>query len=188
MSIQGQLTDQPSIYVASLSDYNDGELHGRWIDATLGVDHIEEQVAEMLKSSPFAASKFARQWGLVSEEWAIHDHSGFSGLKIGEWEQFETVANLAEQLEEHGEPFAAFVAAFDSDQLDEFSDRYRGEWESVEQFAAQWTENTGGLIGVSEYLQNHIDWSSVARDMELGGNFYFSREGSRVFIFENGEI
>ncbi len=188
MSIQGQLTDAPSIYVASLSDYNDGELHGRWIDATLGLDHIEEQVREMLASSPYAASSFARQWGLVAEEWAIHDHSGFQGVKIGEWEQFVTVADLAENIEEHGDAFAAFAAAFDPDQLDQFEDRYRGQWETVEAFAGDWTEDTGGLSNVSEYLQNHIDWGSVAREMEVSGEFYFAKQTNGVYVFENGEV
>ena len=186
--ILGQLTDSPSIYVASLSDYNDGELHGVWIDATLGGDHIQEEVEKMLSSSPFMASEFAQTHGLISEEWAIHDHSGFSGLKIGEWESFEHVANLAEQITEHGDAFVAFVAAFDDDQLEEFQDRYRGEWDTEEDFAAQWTEDTGGVVGVSEYLQNHIDWQSIARDMKLGGDFYFSRGSTGVYVFENGPM
>lgn len=41
----------PRIYVASLSDYNAGRLHGVWIDATLDPDAIEEQIRAMLFES-----------------------------------------------------------------------------------------------------------------------------------------
>jgi len=51
------------IYVASLSDYNAGRLHGAWIDATQDADEIEAEVQEMLAASPEP----------IAEEWAIHD-------------------------------------------------------------------------------------------------------------------
>ena len=42
----------PRIYVACLAAYNNGILHGEWIDADQGVEHISEQAAAMLKASP----------------------------------------------------------------------------------------------------------------------------------------
>ena len=47
-----QDNSDPIIYVACLASYNSGRLHGVWIDATRGHDHIQEQVNEMLKNSP----------------------------------------------------------------------------------------------------------------------------------------
>ena len=75
-------TTEHRVYVASLADYNAGRLHGRWIDATLGAEHIQAETAAMLQESrePFA------------EEWAIHDYEGFDGWKLYEWESFDTVA------------------------------------------------------------------------------------------------
>jgi len=35
------------IYVACLASYNNGVLHGRWIDATLGADHIWEEIEKV---------------------------------------------------------------------------------------------------------------------------------------------
>ena len=67
---------QPRIYVASLSDYNAGRLHGRWIDATQGVDAVQAEVVAMLAESREA----------VAEEWAIHDYDEFAGVRLGEWE------------------------------------------------------------------------------------------------------
>jgi hypothetical protein len=53
--------DRPRIYVACLAAYNNGCLHGRWIDATTP-DEIWAQVRAMLADSPEPDA----------EEWAIH--------------------------------------------------------------------------------------------------------------------
>ena len=76
----------PRIYVACLAAYNNGKLHGEWIDADMDADMIEDAVQEMLAKSPIP----------TAEEWAIHDHDGFGGIKIGEYESFERVAKLAD--------------------------------------------------------------------------------------------
>lgn len=41
------------IYVACLAAYNNGVLHGRWIDATTDADEMQEAVWKMLKKSPY---------------------------------------------------------------------------------------------------------------------------------------
>lgn len=53
------------LYVASLSDYNNGHLLGVWIDLDDATerDEIDEAIAEMLRGSKYP----------VAEEWAVHD-------------------------------------------------------------------------------------------------------------------
>lgn len=53
----------PRIYVASLSDYNAGRLHGSWLDANQPVDQLNDGVQAMLASSTEP----------LAEEYAIHD-------------------------------------------------------------------------------------------------------------------
>ena len=65
--------DRPRIYVACLAAYNNGCLHGRWIEATTP-DEIWEQVRAMLADSPEPDA----------EEWAIHDHDGFEGAPLSD--------------------------------------------------------------------------------------------------------
>jgi antirestriction protein len=47
-------TDTPRIYVACLSAYNNGHLHGRWIDADRDADDIRKDIKSMLSQSPMA--------------------------------------------------------------------------------------------------------------------------------------
>jgi antirestriction protein len=48
-------TPGPQIWAASLADYNDGTLHGAWLDAAREVEAIETDIQAMLAASPLAA-------------------------------------------------------------------------------------------------------------------------------------
>ena len=62
------------IYVACLAAYNNGILHGDWIDCFgKSGDDLKEEARKIINSSPI----------IGADEWAIHDHEGFGafGLK-----------------------------------------------------------------------------------------------------------
>ena len=48
---------EPKIYVASLSDYNNGHLHGDWIEAAQDPGDIGNEIDSMLERSPKTAPK-----------------------------------------------------------------------------------------------------------------------------------
>jgi Antirestriction protein len=145
------------IYVACLAAYNNGYLHGQWIDATLGEDSIWDQINEVLKTSPIPDA----------EEWAIHDHEGFEGLNISEYEGIQSVVEKAEFIEEHGR-LGAEVAEYYGD-LETASkaleDDYAGVYKSLAEFAEELTEQT---TQIPDSLQYYIDYERMARDLEMG--------------------
>lgn len=152
----------PRIYVASLSDYNAGRLHGVWIDAAQEATEIAEAAAQMLAASPEP----------VAEEVAIHDFEGFGPIRLSEYESFETVARLGAGIAQHGPAFAAWAGALDSsewDQLDQFEDHFRGRWDSIEDYAEELLSETGDdwQAQVPEWLRPYInlDVSAFARDL-----------------------
>ena len=69
------MSDDIRIYVADLAAYNNGILHGTWINACNDTEDIQEQINEMLKNSTEEDA----------EEYAIHDHEGFEGYSVSEW-------------------------------------------------------------------------------------------------------
>ena len=79
---------EPRIYVASLSDYNNGHLHGRWISAAQDPDLIYDEIHQMLATSPSPQA----------EEWAIHDYEGFTPHDICETEDIPTIARIAMEI------------------------------------------------------------------------------------------
>lgn len=175
----------PRIYVASLSDYNDGILHGTWLDAAVEHDDLQTGIHQMLAASPTA-----RRYGEPAEEWAIHDVEGFGGLSVGEYESVERITAMAKGIAEHGLAFAAWVADVGGDAADtqRFEEAFLGSWDSAEDYARQLVDDLGtpnGLHGFDEWLLSHIDYSSIARDLTLGGdNTVVEKPGGGVWVFE----
>lgn len=85
------------IYVASLSDYNAGRLHGNWITVDDGIDEQDLwfEIQKILDSSPEA-----QVTGFPAEEWAIHDFEIPYGIEISEWESMEQLVFLNSKIDE----------------------------------------------------------------------------------------
>lgn len=161
----------PKIYVACLAAYNNGQLHGVWIDADQDAEDIHTDIQAMLKASPQPNA----------EEWAIHDYE-LGGIDIGEYESIEKVAELGQALAEHGEPLALFVQNYSADDLEHFEESYQGEYDTQEDFARATYEDAWEI---PERLEMYIDWQRVARDLFITD--YTSERDSRgnLHVFAN---
>jgi len=165
--------DRPRIYVACLAAYNNGCLHGRWIDATTP-DEIRTQVRAMLAASPEPAA----------EEHAIYDYEGFEGAHLSEYASFESVCELAEFISEHGELGSRIYGHYGNDleQARAAFDDYAGAYRSAADFAEELHEDVGTAI--PESLRYYIDWQALARDMALNGEIMVFQTGfDEVHIF-----
>lgn len=161
------VSDRPRIWVACLAAYNNGHLHGTWIDAT-SPDEIMDAVRAMLAASPIPDA----------EEWAIHDHEGFEGASLSEYASFETVCELADFITEHGALGAQLCRHFgdDLEQAKAAFEDYAGQYNSAADFAEDRFRETGTAI--PQALDYYIDWESFARDMELNGEVLVFRMGA----------
>lgn len=155
-------SDKPAIYVACLASYNNGYLHGHWIDATLGMDEVHDAIQAMLKASPEA----------FAEEFAIHDFQNFAGIRLDEYESIEDVCKIAEKLEEHGEIFGEIYAhCSDFDEaLEMMEDRYCGCYKSRDDCIYQYVDDIGMLQGVDESIKRYFDYDALLHDMECSGD------------------
>jgi antirestriction protein len=174
--------DGPRIYVASLSDYNAGILHGEWIDAVGEPDELQTAVTEMLDRSPTPGA----------EEFAIHDYEGFGHYRVGEYDALDWISRIARGVSEHGLAFTAWAeqCGHDEDRLDRFDDCYFGDWQSVETYAEELLADLGYEqaieAAVPEWLQPYvkIDTEAFARDLELSGDVLPVEHEGGVWIFE----
>lgn len=202
------MTTSPRIYVACLAAYNNGCLHGTWIDADQPADEIWADIQAMLKESP---ENRTCQWcgaTLVStdpvcwdkpcshgqhmpghaEEWAIHDYEGFGELRLSEWESVERVAAIAAGIAEHGSAFAAWLAYDDSrDPADHeaFEDVYRGEWDSLREYAENYAEEVGMYDAAEKTGFAHVtvDIDALERDLDIE-MYTAPADGYRVHVFD----
>lgn len=152
----------PRIYVACLAAYNNGYLHGAWIDADQEADEIRNEVSAMLARSPIHGA----------EEYAIHDYEGFEGVTIHEYAGIEKVARMAAFIAEHGALGAGLLAEFtdDIDQAEtDFQDCYHGQFASLADFMEDLTAES---VTIPDALRYYIDWKAMARDAEMNGEFF----------------
>jgi antirestriction protein len=166
------MSSNPRIYVASLSDYNSGRLHGAWIDAAQDADVLLEEITAML----------AKSREPVAEEWAIHDYDDMPNL--GEWPSLEDVSAVAAAVEEHG--FALVNGVIEhggcakSEVASFIEENYRGTYRDLADFAEEFTRDNSEI---PEYLEHYIDWGKMARDFELGGDIFTIDVPDGVAVF-----
>jgi antirestriction protein len=168
----------PRIYVACLAAYNNGKLHGEWIDATQDAEDIREEIQKMLRASPEPGA----------EEWAIHDYEYFGELQLGEYEDLETVSRAALLIEEFPDIASGVIDHFGGlrylDEAEEtLRERYRGFWTDVEAWAQDLLEDSGDWEKVPEHLRGYFDLARYARDLEISGDIFTieTADGTHVF-------
>ena len=159
---------EPKIYVASLADYNNGHLHGAWIDANQEADAIHRATQAMLRSSPLAHRLYP------PEEWAIHDYEGFHHFHLNEHTPVNIVAAIASGIAEHGVAFAHWADELDDPSVDllaQFEDHYLGEWNSLADYAEHHIAELGLKSRLEEatpeWLLNYtdIDYEQIGNDL-----------------------
>ena len=166
--------DIPRIYVACLAAYNNGQLHGSWIDVQ-DEDSILEAVRAILNSSPIPDA----------EEWAIHDYENFDGVTINEYDSFARVVEIAEFLENCSGFGGKLLENYGGDIKDAEAalERYNGEYESLADFAEELSAST---TQIPESLKYYIDYKSMARDMEMNGDVFSIETGYKeIHVFWN---
>lgn len=166
----------PRIYVACLAAYNNGFLHGAWIDADQDADEIRDAIAAMLARSPVEHA----------EEYAIHDYEGFEGVSISEYAGIDNVARIAAFIAKHGALGAGLLDQFsgDMDQAEStFEDCYHGQFASLADYMEELTTES---VTNPEALRYYVDWEGMARDAEMGGDlFTIETADGEVHVFSN---
>ncbi len=170
------MSQEIRIYVADLSAYNNGKLHGVWIDATDDIDDIQDQINEMLENSPEEDS----------EEYAIHDYEGFDGYRLSEYEGIQSAHEIACFIDDNPELGGELLNHFGGDLEDAqkaIEEDYMGCYSSLADYAQELTNET---VIVPEHLTYYIDYEKMGRDMELNGDLYtIETAHDEVHIFWN---
>lgn len=176
-------TVSPRVYIACLAAYNNGFLHGKWIDAAQDFDTFRDEINDMLKASPVT-----KLYGEIAEEWAIHDFEGFGSYRVEEWSDLEEICNIANLLEneENGELVLEILAHLGSgtsieDAKEFLENNYQGTHKDLEDYACQLHEDIGTEI--PKHLTHYIDWAKMGRDMDLNGEIFTIdlEDGMHVF-------
>ena len=143
-----------SIWVGCLASYNSGYLHGIWISIEQDEDSIRESIDYMLSWSPVRHLE-------ECEEWEIMDTDGDFDIS-----DLSSLAELGEAYAEHGEAYLAYLEYLSYDpSVQDFEDRYHGEYESELDYTYEYVDSTGMLDSMPENLQGYFDYQSFSRDL-----------------------
>ncbi len=188
------------IYVACLASYNNGVLHGDWIDLEgMDADGVREEIATILRESPHPNVTVPCPWchdpvrdvrplGMTceacantghvpsAEEWAVHDYDDLSS-SWGEHPDLDKLCEFVETLDELDDyEREAFLVYRDHEgdhvDLDSFRDAYAGQFDSWADFAENLIDDQGVLQDVPAELARYFDYEAYGRDLRLGGDAY----------------
>lgn len=203
----------PRIYVAVLADYNNGVHTGEWIDA-VDADDMREEIARILRTSKYPnvtvdclecdgkgerdiiggvePCPYCKQTGKVpsAEEYAIHDHEGFGGYKVGEYEGIDTLAELGAAIEEHGDIIAKYAEHVGGDvsiAISNFPDAYRGEFQSLAEYAGSIVDDCYNdvISKLPDFIRHHLDYEGMGNDMKLSGDIFTIEDCGSIHVFDN---
>ena len=113
------------------------------------------------------------------KEIAIHDHQGFGGYGIDEFESLDTIVALSTLMDEYGSgAVAAFASHYgygDPENLaSEFSDRFVGVYESEEAFVEELYQDQ--IAALPEWVQDYVDIDKLTTDL-FAGDYFSSNIG-----------
>ena len=167
----------PRVWVGCLACYNEGRLVGDWHDASdadevttadvhgRASSHDElwcfdiENIPVRREMSPHEAS----EWGRVFDEVDVHQRAAlYAWVASGDY-----VAEGTGDL-----PSTA-----------DCEERYAGHWESFDDYASNYADDTGLLSGIPEEIQRHFDWKSWTS--ELAYDYTTCDADSGVYVFRS---
>lgn len=170
-------------YAACLASYNNGVLHGVWVDASSDVEEMQEAINAMLRESKFPNVTVEHEGQQVpsAEEWAVHDSEGLPS-SFGEYPSLATIAAFVERLEafeDRGVPAEIVAQLEDHVEPDDF----QGVYQDLGDYAEQMSE---GCYDIPKGLENYINWDSMGHDMELNGDIFTVEHGYKeLYVFSN---
>jgi antirestriction protein len=167
------MAEYPRIYVADLAAYNNGILHGAWIDVHAGIEYLQQEIKKMLEGSPIPGA----------EEFAIHDYEFFQVHSIGEYDSLSYVCAVADFLTDFPEFGGALLNAVDNleDARTIAEEGYCGLFASVADYAQELTEDG---CQIPESIAGYVDYQAIGRDLELNGDVLTVEVGfEKVHIF-----
>lgn len=169
---------KPRIYVACLAAYNSGIHHGSWIDADQDLEDLQNAVKDILQTSPIPHA----------EEYAIHDFEGFGSFPINEYSSLEKISEIGNLLtEDQGDLILELMNHLSLDSVDDardyLRDNYAGEYDSLEDYAEQFLNDTGALDKIPPNLRYYFNYEKYSRDLVYSGEMLTIELGNKTHVF-----
>jgi antirestriction protein len=170
-----KVNDSPRVYVGTYAKYNDGNLFGAWLDLANYSDResFYEACKELHKDE-------------TDPELMFQDFENFPRSLYSESDVSEELIEFANLDDDDRELLTVYQNGIDeSATIEQARENFQGKYDSEEDWAAQFLEDTGSLNEIPENLRNYFDFQAYARDARLSGDVTFVRHEGDVWVFLN---
>ena len=168
------------IFLTNLGKYNEGELVGEWIELPVS----NEELQEVFKRIGIDGKEY--------EEYFITDYE-CDFYEVGEYENLDTLNDIAEKLEELDEEESNIAKALMSElgyTLDEAIEKANNgdyriyyDCDSMTDIAYQVVEEYGYLENVPDNVARYFDYEAFGRDLGIEGTFIFTDDNKAIEVF-----
>lgn len=162
------------VYCGTYHKYNSGSIAGQWLEvddyedkdeflAACNELHKDEADPElMFQDHEYIPAKYISESSIAAELWTDY-------VPLSEQER-EIVAIYFDEIDD-------YISA------EEALEKYRGTYDSVEDYAQEYIEDCYDTKAMGA-LANYIDYEAFARDCVLGGDISVARKDGKCYIFE----
>lgn len=167
-----------NIYLTNLGKYNEDELIGEWVELPVSQEELQKVFKRIGINEEY-------------EEYFITDYE-CDFYEVGEYENIDTLNEIAERLDELDESESKIVEALMSElgyTLDEAIEKVNNgdymvysDCENMTDVAYQVIENCGYLNNVPETVAKYFDYKSFGRDLEFEGTYIFTDDNEIIQV------
>lgn len=167
------------IYLTNLGKYNEGELIGEWVELPVSQEELQKVFERIGINEEY-------------EEYFITDYE-CDFYEVGEYENLDTLNEIAERIEELDEEESKVVKALMSElgyTLDEAIDKvnngdYRiySDCDNMTDIAYQVVEECGYLNNVPDNVARYFDYESFGGDLGIEGNYIFTDDNEAIEVY-----
>ena len=168
------------IYLTNLGKYNEGQLVGEWVELPVS----QEELKEVFERIGIEGKEY--------EEYFITDYE-CDFYQIGEYENLDTLNEIAERIEELDEEESKVVKALMSElgyTLDEAIEKvnngdYRiySDCDDMTDIAYQVVEECEYLNNVPNNVARYFDYEEFGRDLGIEGTYIFLDNNEAIEVF-----
>lgn len=166
------------IYLTNLGKYNEGILQGEWLELPVSQEELKEVFERIGINEEY-------------EEYFITDYK-CDFYEVGEYENLDTLNEIAERIEELDEEESKVVKALMSElgyTLDEAIEKvnngdYRiySECNDITDIAYEVVEECGYLNNVPENVARYFDYEAFGRDLGIEGTYIFTDDNEAIEV------
>ena len=170
------------VFITNLRMYNEGNLHGEWVDLSQDLETILAKVEEIAPGD---------------DEYFISDYEGFI-RHVGEYDNIIELKNKVDEITEALEGCSVENVECIIDAVEQHTQYYSEQIEIIKNgnfqiynncedmadVAAQIMEESGTLAELPEFSQRYFDFEALGRDLEIEGHFYYTKFATYIQIID----